>query len=358
MNSVSGWKEVIPFGAGREGGNEEREWLKQYPGEGPYDRIRLHRLSGRGKSGKVILCLPGTWSTGEQLMHSSYQGMGYAATPREKGRSGYLASRGHTIYALDYRTHFVPPFLKGSELSFMREWGWEKWLKDIRESVSFILDMEDAETLLLEGDSFGGIAAINYASRYSSENLSGLILMDGGPVKTESLPFLYDGKAKSVEEMDEKGIFSIPCPGGPNNPMWAFALKNPDVPAPVPGFRNVAEYLMHNLDATKFTNSKSYPFSKMEYVFPLLATFDPFWPYRIYMELKDEEFSPLHRDIRLPSIFFTSGTFGTAMWDESSLPRGAKKVLLDGYGHLDVYTGENTFNDVFSVLGKWIDDVK
>lgn len=357
MSQESGWNEARSISPRTEGELEEREWVKHYSDEGPYDKIRLHRLSGKGKSGKVILCLPGTWSSGEQLMHASYHGVGYAA-PQEKSRSGYLASRGHTVYSLDYRTHFVPPFLKDRELSFMKDWGWEKWFKDIRESISFILDMEGAETVLLEGDSFGGIAAINYASRYGGENLSGLILMDGGPIKAESLSFIYDGKAKSEGEMDEKGIYSIPSPGGLNHPIWTFALKNPDVPAPVPGFNNVAEYLMHNLDSIKFTNSKSYPYSRMEYVFPILATFDPFWPYRINMELKDEEFSPLHRDIRLPTIFFTSGNFGTAMWDEGSLPRGTEKVLLDGYGHIDVYAGENTFNDVISVMGKWIENGK
>ena len=358
MNSGSGWKEINSFSAKKEGEIEEKEWVKDYSEEGPYNKICLHRFSGKVKSGKIILCLPGTWSSGEQLIHLSYHGMGYASTSQEKSRYKYLASRGHIIYALDYRTHFVPPFLKNKELSFMREWGLEKWFRDITESISFILDLENAETLLLEGDSFGGIAAFNYASRYSDENLSGLILMDGGPIKTESWELIYPGTPKSVEEMDGKGVFSLDCPGGINNPIWPFALKNPDVPSPVSGFKNLAEYLMHNLDATNFTNFKSYPFSKMEYIFPILATFDPFWPCRIAIDLKDEELSSLNRDIKLPSIFFTSGNFGTALWDESSLPRGTKKVMLDGYGHLDIYAGENTFKDVFSVLGKWIDNGK
>ena len=74
----------------------ETRWsLKR--GEGAHDRIQLHRYRNKGPAKAVLLYLPGTNMNGTVAVADENHNLWL-----------FLARRGVHVYALDYRTHFVP----------------------------------------------------------------------------------------------------------------------------------------------------------------------------------------------------------------------------------------------------------
>ncbi|MFX0012145.1 MAG: serine aminopeptidase domain-containing protein, partial [Candidatus Hermodarchaeota archaeon] len=158
---------------------KESIWsLKRAP-YGAYDAIGLHRVVKSDIEPKdVVLMLPGTWSSGEQLTSNP------PTDPWTKNETHtfayYLANRGFDVYAIDYRTHSVNLYLEPGDLSFMVNWGWDTWISDIKEAVELIKATSGVKKIYIAGDSFGGSAAMNYASLYWEEDLKGILLRDGG----------------------------------------------------------------------------------------------------------------------------------------------------------------------------------
>ncbi|MCH4815189.1 MAG: alpha/beta fold hydrolase [Saccharolobus sp.] len=324
-------------------GNEqlvENIWKMKREGS-PYDVISLHKVNLRDGGNEAILVLPGTWSSGEQLVTISWHGVYYTTPDFKKSIVLYLARNGFNVYTIDYRTHYVPPFLKDKQLSFMANWGWSTWINDIKEVVSFIKRNSNQERIFLAGESFGGGAALNYSSLYWRDDIKGLILLDGGPVKHGIRPRFYTPEVSSIEEMEAKGIYAIPSRGGPNNPIWAYALANPDMPSPDPKYKTISDFLMDSLYISGSANPYDYPYSKKEDVFPILASFDPYWPYRLSLE-RGLKFD--YKGILVPTIAFFSERFGLQVFDSERLPPNSEVISLKGYGHLDVYTGLNPFS--------------
>ncbi|MEM0373667.1 MAG: alpha/beta fold hydrolase [Sulfolobaceae archaeon] len=337
----------------------EKVW-KIRVGNSPFDIISIHKvlLKDKGYGGGSILILPGTWSSGEQLVSLSWNGVRYAELDVKKMLALYLAKNGYSVYTVDYRTHYVPPYFKGRELSFMKNWGWNELINDIKLCVKFIKNDNKEQKIILAGESFGAGAALNFSVSNWKEDVKALILLDGGPIKTGVRPRFYEPEVSSIEEMDIKGIYAIPSRGGPNNPIWAYALANPDMPSPDPRFGNLAEYLMFMLYSSGSANPYSYPYSKKEDMFPILASFDPYWPYRLGLEISQGlySFKERYKEIKVPTIAFISERFGANVVDTSLLPINSEFVLLKGYGHLDVYTGDNVEKDVNKVVLKWISE--
>lgn len=361
MSHKERWIQREPFSNLRRTKNvKETVWIRYFEGDGTYDRIGLHRLCKKDANKGVILFLPPTWGSGEQLMNYSYHGVNYSVPETETNHLHFLASRGYVVYAMDYRTHFSPPFMKGRQLEFMKEWTWEKWIHDVNDAVSFILSNESADMVYLAGESFGGVAAMKYASKHWSENLSGLLLLDGSPHREESVEWPNGKLPQNVNEMDSMGVYALETTGGPNNPIWSYALTNPDAPSPSPGYSNLSDFLMERLEFLKMTNTKSYPFSKAKYIFPFNAALDPYWPVRLAIEevndFKREDYASDYKEINLDCLSFISGRFGKGRWDLEILPKDSKKIILEGYGHLDVFTGEAMLNDVMTVYIKWLEE--
>ncbi|WP_338603257.1 alpha/beta fold hydrolase [Sulfolobus tengchongensis] len=339
-------------------GNEtlmESVWKLKRKGS-PYDIISLHKVSVKDGGNYAVLVLPGTWSSGEQLVSISWHGVHYTIPDYRKSIVLYLAKNGFNVYTIDYRTHFVPPYLRDKQLSFMRNWGWNSWISDIKECVNFIKKDSDQQKIFIAGESFGGIASLNYSSIYWKDDVKGLILLDGGPTKSGLRPRFYNPEVTSIEEMDSKGIYAIPSRGGPNNPIWAYALANPDMPSPDPKYKTISDFLMDSLYATGSANPYDYPFSKKEDMFPILASFDPYWPYLLNLERGKFGFEEKYKEIDVPVISFISERFGLQAFDKEKLPKNAEVILLKGYGHLDVYTGDNAEKDVNKIVLKWLEE--
>jgi pimeloyl-ACP methyl ester carboxylesterase len=92
----------------------------------------------------------------------------------------YLAANGYDVYTIDYRTSFIPKYTQGRQLAFMKDWGWDCFVSDIKEAIEQAKRLSGQNKLFLAGESFGGMLAMNYASKHWGEDLKGLILLDGG----------------------------------------------------------------------------------------------------------------------------------------------------------------------------------
>ena len=78
-------------------GVRETVWWSARPPAGPHDRIALHRYRTPGQSRAALFYLPGTNMNGHAAIKNELHNLWL-----------YLARRGVEVWALDYRTHFVP----------------------------------------------------------------------------------------------------------------------------------------------------------------------------------------------------------------------------------------------------------
>ncbi len=186
---------------------EEYAWVLERPPYEIWDKIGLHRLVKTGEEPiGVIVIFPGTSSSGEQLISEDYYLRYIAAIDadeekvneiREKRKSHsithYLALRGWDVYTMDYRTHFVPNTYTQDDLKFMAEWGWKMYMEDAELVIDKVKDVSGADKVFLGGESFGGMAAMNYASMHWEEDLDGIVLLDGGTGGKQSISDMLMG---------------------------------------------------------------------------------------------------------------------------------------------------------------------
>jgi|GEM_PF-221665 len=350
--------------------------LKRYvytaerPPYGDYDKIAIHRVVNESITGEkpVILILPGTWSSGEQLANLSWNDHGWIDVDEKYALVPYLANRGFEVYVIDYRTHFVPN--DTTDFSFMYEWGWMNWIWDIKTAVEKIKEISGAEKIYLAGESFGGSAAQNYATLFQ-EDLKGLILLDGMArvgVRTNS----YNLTANLTAMKSGAIPYQVPSNGGPNNwNIWVDAIVNPSPMKNIILLSGLYTWYVPPGAA----NPYSYPWAILipHVYFAVMASFDPFWSNRLnldraaYSDWENCPYLPFdfddhYNEINVPVISFVSN------WGHNlgllypgyrlcSNPTGSEDftcVFLQGYGHLDVYNGPFIEKDVNGPLLKWL----
>ena len=170
---------------------QESVWQKNanMAPNGPYDKIGLHRLVQTGITPKdVVFINPGTYGYGEAL--TSNPATDSFTKTENDSQAIYWANRGFDVYAIDYRTHFVPASLNTSQLGFMANWGWDQWISDIKEAVDKAKDTSGVNSVFMAGQSFGGRATTNYATVYS-QDVKGIIMLDGGNASTNPTPYKF-----------------------------------------------------------------------------------------------------------------------------------------------------------------------
>jgi pimeloyl-ACP methyl ester carboxylesterase len=363
----------------------EYVWTTSRPPYGTYDKIALHRLVDPSLESKgVVFICPGTWSSGEQLL-SNPPGSLFNVT-ENYSIAPYLANRGFDVYSIDYRTHFVPPTLTKSELSFMANWGWDQWISDIKAAIDLAKKVSGADKIYLAGESFGGIAAMNYASLYWNTDLKGIILLDGGvggknPARvtntfnlTQALNIMYATENWASE--------SFNIPGGLF--LMQYAAANPDAPAPANAtpttnpmtglpWANVTEYCAFLVYYATYPIlgglSNIYAgYADPDVVVRVFSLFDRWWPNRLSLEtnaITDWNNSPYvtydfddhYIEIDVPLLGFLSGKLGVILFGpfiHGIANPDFTGIILPGYGHFDVYAGEYSEKDVSVPTYQWL----
>ncbi len=336
------------------------EWrYEETRGRSPFDRIALHRLSYGPTPPQhpeaVMLYLPGTNLNGEVPLDD----------PRHV-LPLYLAAHGIDTWALDYRTHFIPPRTPAAQLGELREWTNELFESDIEAAAKFILAQTHQKKLFIAGFSRGATFAYLYAAAHPKQ-VAGLVILDG---------FLLDPKAAAVIALATRsapGDRYADDLGGQHltfdkrKALLELVIGNPDGPAPIPKYKTARENLEHVVyDAAGFgaKGGLANPqggFSDPVILAHVMVQYDRYWP-----TVQDRR-SALTADVKaslahsaIPVIAFSSTNISPG-WPElvtqSAHLTGASEVSvskLDGWGHLDVICGEKAEAQVYRPLLDWL----
>jgi pimeloyl-ACP methyl ester carboxylesterase len=366
----------------------EYVWVTERPPFGSYDKIGLHRLVKEGiRPEGVVFLLPGTWSNGEQLTSNPPDDPW--THDEDHSFAFFLANRNFDVYAIDYRTHFVPQYLNPADLSFMIDWGWDQWIGDIKKAVELTKEVSGVKKIFIAGDSFGGSAASNYASMYWEEDLKGILLRDGGTAA--KYPTLvhndYNLPAK-IAATEVEGNWSTEVGGTPGSIfIMQYADMYPDVPPYYPGtttllqpnkssltglpFANIGEwaaYMMYMSWGPGVVTNIYGGYGDPRVMVHVDATFDRYWPTRLSLESNaisnwdkcpyvSFDFDDHYQEIDVPLLGFTSGNFGLVYWgpfEHCIANPDFTGYYLMGYGHLDVYSGEYSKEQVSQPTYEWL----
>jgi pimeloyl-ACP methyl ester carboxylesterase len=391
----SGWTLTIN-GRGVKAYPDLREYVWQknasMPPNGLYDKIGLHRLVKIGVPLKgVIFVCPGTYASAETILSNPPES---AFTLVENSSQPiYWANRGFDVYVIDYRTHFVPTNINDtSKLSFMADWGWDQWISDMKEAVDKAKEVSGATKMFIAGQSFGGNAAIFYASKYWQQDVQGIILLDGGSPSKKAVTTNKYNLTATIGLMKASGNWTLETPnlssGAISNVTSGiyfrdqYAFKNPGAPAEYPPgtplqptinpltnrtWANITEYMGFQFSTTKTSNLNS-ELGNITADIYWTAMGDRYWPVRLSIENSaifdwtncpdvTFDFDEYYKNINVPLLSFTSELFGYPM--RGNLTNGLAtadftSILLPKYGHLDVFDGTYSVRDVSEPVNQWM----
>jgi alpha-beta hydrolase superfamily lysophospholipase len=399
-HSTSGWSTVTDARAMKAYPDlKETIWQKTaaMPPNGQYDKIGLHRLVNPNIISKGVIFIANcpTWGTGEERISNpatdnwtKYENFSQAI---------YLANRGYDVYAIDYRTHFIPKNLPANQTGFMANWGWDVWISDIKEATDKAKEVSGASKFFISGECSGGEAALNYATKYASD-LRGIILLDpnwlgvsppypvvGTPATTNTYNL-----TTTLASMDTAKNWTRD-----DWPQWFkdwsnYALQTPNAPALGPNgtapnpatnpltnktWTNITEFfafsVTYNFGALlpqgMYSNvlggygnvtQDEYCFLNSEYI-PLRLYYEAAamanWvncPYMTY------DYNDHYKEINVPVIAFESSLFanraGPFQFVNGMATSDFTGVMLPNYGHMDVFIGTNSAKDVSQPALNWM----
>jgi pimeloyl-ACP methyl ester carboxylesterase len=329
------------------------EWrFEDVRGVSPFDKIGLHNVAS-GKTAPehpdiVVLYLPGTNMNGivapDDVKHSL---------------ALYLASHGVDFWAMDYRTHYVPPEKTGDDLKELSGWTYDLFAGDIDEAVTFVRAHTHREKIFLAGFSRGVTNAYLYTALHP-ENVQGLIVLDG---------FISTRAPKPTPPGDyADDIGGAHLTYDKRKTLMEMVIANPDGPAPIPKYKTTRENLEHVVNDAGgvfgghggLANPEGGKSDAVELA-KLLLVYDRYWP-----AVQDHE-NPFTADrlatlkkSSVPVIAFASTNIASewpSMVEQSAHSTGSDSVSftrLDGDGHLDVLCGNDSEEKVFEPVLEFV----
>ncbi|MGO9062616.1 MAG: alpha/beta hydrolase [Candidatus Binataceae bacterium] len=330
----------------------ETAWLS-VRGQSPFDRIGLHRLSAVSKpAGPVLLYLPGTNMNSELPLQDPNHWLPL-----------YLAVNGVDVWALDYRTHFIPADTPQDRLSELSRWTDTLFESDIDAAVNFIRASTGSQRLSIAGFSRGATFAYLYAAEHP-DRVSGLVILDGFVLTPPSYKEMAGKRPASGVYATDIGGRSLTYEK--RQALLKLVIKDPDGPAPIPKFptaRANLEHVVYDSHGFGGRGGLANPidgYSDAVTLASVLITYDRYWP-----AVQDNE-SPLTpalekslAESKIPVLAFSSGNMGRR-WSEavkasaSSTGVAPEFAILYGWGHLDVLCGTHAKKQVYAPTLAWL----
>lgn len=356
---------------------QETVWSTGRPPGGPFDRIAVHRYrakaasnsnsSSSGGSGAAapvatLLYLPGTNMNGIA-----------ALTDEAHNLWVFLANRGVEVFAIDYRTRFIPPDTPPTGLASLRTWGVDTFTADIVAAAALARKESGREKLFVAGFSRGVFLAYAYAGT-EFDKVAGLIVLDG-PFKNHAPKGQFDAAA-GLAKLESGGAWGTDVSGslGWDNrqKLMTAVAANPDAAASDAKFKTIGDQLAHVLQFAWRPGGLSNPqggMSRPRVLASLLGGYDRYYPAvqdvdgRSIADRDDDPKTPVDDkwgELKLPILLFASTGMGgdfllNAIY--SADKSGSTDVtlnVLERYGHLDVLVGEHAQKDVFQPTFEWI----
>jgi len=325
-------------------------------GPSAFDRIGLHRTSKSELAEHpawVVLYLPGTNMNGEV----PFDDPNHALTL-------YLAENGVDTWALDYRTHFVPPKTSAAALAQLKAWNNELFESDIDQAAEFILAETHRDRIFIAGFSRGASFAYLYAAAHPNR-VQGLIVLDGFVLESSVPASLTTRAPDSNPYADDIGGAHLTF--DKRHALLELVISDPNAPAPIPKYKTARENLEHVVyDSAAFGGKGGLAnpqggYSDAVILAKELLTYDRWWP-----SVQDQQHSmtpQLQQSLAhsgIPVIAFASTNIAP-QWSErvkssTALTGNADVTMttLPNEGHLDLLVGKHDVEDVFKPIVQWI----
>jgi pimeloyl-ACP methyl ester carboxylesterase len=346
---------------------QETVWSTGRPPGGPFDKIAVHRYRARPASGAAapvatLLYLPGTNMNGIA-----------ALTGESHNLWVFLANRGVEVFAIDYRTRFIPPDTPATGLASLRAWGVDAFTADIAAAAALARKESGRERLFVAGFSRGVFLAYAYAGT-EFDKVAGLVVLDG-PFKNHAPKGQYDAAA-GLAKLEGGGVWGTDVSGslGWDNrqKLMKAVAANPDAAASDAKFKTIGDQLANVLQFAWRPGGLANPqggMSRPQILASLLGGYDRYYPAvqdidgRSIADHDDDPKTPVDDkwgELKLPILLFASTGMGgdfllNAIY--SADKSGSTDVtlnVLERYGHLDVLVGEHAQKDVFQPAIEWI----
>ncbi|HVB79985.1 MAG TPA: alpha/beta fold hydrolase [Candidatus Binataceae bacterium] len=324
-------------------------------GPSPFDRIGLHRIaSGPAAPAHpeiVMLYLPGTNMNGEVAVDDPRYSMPL-----------YLAAHGVDVWAMDYRTHFVPPDTPAEKLAVMAGWTDRVFEGDITAAAAFVRAKTYSEKLFIAGFSRGASFAYLFAATHP-HRVAGLVILDG------FVPRRLATAMPAGRVADDIGGRHLTY--DKRQTLMEAVIRDPGGPAPLPKYKTAAENLEHVVyDADGvfgghggLANPQG-GFSDPSVLARVLLGYDRWWPavqnYEDYDNPFDAGALARLKASKIPVIAFASTNISNqwpAMVSRSAAATGSADLTikrLQGWGHLDVICGTHAESEVFASVLAWL----
>jgi pimeloyl-ACP methyl ester carboxylesterase len=331
-----------------------REWTyTMVRGPSPFDRIGLHRVRREMRTPShlnlVVLYFPGTNMNGV-----------VAVTDPHYSLPLYMAEHGIDFWALDYRTHFIPPATPASKLEELKGWNTQLFESDVAMAARFVRETTGRQKIYVAGFSRGASLAYLFAARHP-EAVEGLVIFDGwippDRPNVQPPPDRYADDVAGAHLTYDK-----------RQALMETVIAKPDGPAPLPKYKSARA----NLEAVVYGAGGIFGghgglanpgggYSDAVILARMLVDYDRYWP---AVQDYDNPFSPADRGqlaaSKIPVIAFASTNIG-AQWPQrvaqSAAATGSTYVTvktLAGWGHLDVICGTNAETEVFAPAVEFI----
>jgi pimeloyl-ACP methyl ester carboxylesterase len=359
---------------------------------------------------KVLFIIPGTYDRGftkgsdpKVSENWFFAANGYDVYSIEF-RTGYMPNLAQSQFA---------QFSLGDALKATADWTYGVFREDIKACIELGKRLSGAHKLFLAGRSRGGTQMWIYSAKYSKD-LKGLISLDGGvpytlvnPSKQMSQaqfqanvdalkangPYLDEVGAYELGEFAGAVPFSTTSVGGPLPPT---NLLNPPIPAFAPLDKKAINFVsdlvaygyyyssgpgMITNYYTPYPGGAGETYMDRGVLVAIASNFTRYWPRIQDLEgaaianyaPNDKLFLDYNQTakVTLPILSFPSELTCTAMkacWEFGSpvppgasvLPRTAStdvaEIYLHNYGHLDVYAGTHSLQQVKEPMLNWMND--
>jgi pimeloyl-ACP methyl ester carboxylesterase len=346
---------------------KQMRWETGRPPGGEYDRIRVHRYRGAGDTRAVLLYLPGTNMNGQVTL-----------TDEDHNLWIFLARRGVEVYALDYRTAFVPS--EGTiDLGFMEGWTVDAFAEDVRAAAALARKESGKPKLFVAGFSRGAFFAYAEAG-LEPDGVAGVVALDG-PFKSHAPQAGVDPVA-GIEKLRQTKAWGSDVSGalGWDNrqKLLSAAAAEPGAPAVDPKFKTIGEQtqdLLYNAWGPGGLTNPRAGLAKVETISKLLVGYDRYYPAiqtvegRAIAALADDPATRIDDNWgkwSVPVLYFGSTGMARAFGGDflldgiySATHSGSKDVtlnVLERFGHLDVVAGEEARAEVFEPTLAWIEE--
>ena len=400
---TKGWDYVGATNIKNNPGLIHYEWeTERYPYD-QFDKIALHRfvyepnnrklISERPAPDKrkVIFIIPGTWSQGSSK-----------GTDPEITTSLFLALNGYDVYSMDFRTKYLPNHAYdqyaqfGMDISSTANWTYDLFREDIKACVNLTKKLSRAKKIFLAGRSRGSTQMYIYASKYWRQDLKGLISLDGGikgkpPIEVadlspEEIEEATEAYEASVEIFKDTGTLLSEVSGyelGQFAGQIPYSTSNLNGPLP-PNFNNVSELIAYGAYYawgaglvtniyTPYPDNSGETYMDLNVLVDIYSNFTRYWPerqnlesaaFRTYDDCPFLDYDDNLDKVDIPVIAFggeltcrggcteDSSTYYSAHMTKTN---DVTVVYLPGYGHLDVYAGTHSLEDVKQPLLEWLD---